>query len=66
MLECVDDLSYLVVCTDESQDHIGIDNIQEDAVGSFEDLISLGIEELDSSATVFDTSYVDLSFRVDS
>ena len=66
MLECVDDISYLVVCIDESQDHIGIDDIQEDAVGNFEDLVSLGIEELDSNANVFDTPYVDMSFRFDS
>ena len=70
MLECVNDLSYLAVCTDESQDHICTDDIQEDAVGSFEDLVSLavsfGIEELDNSATIFDTSYVDMSFGVDS
>ena len=66
LLECVDDISYLAVCTDESQDHIGIDDIQEDAVGSFEDLVSLGTEKLDNSANVFDTLYVDMSFRFDS
>ena len=66
MLECVDDLSYLAVCIDESPDHIGIDDIQEDAVGSCEDLVFLGTEELDRSATVFDTLYVAMSFRVDS
>ena len=27
LLECVDDISYLAVCIDESQDHIGIDDI---------------------------------------
>ena len=39
-------------------------------MGSFEDLVSLavsfGTEELDSSAIVFDTPYVDMSFGVDS
>jgi len=66
LLECVDDISYLAVCKDESQDHIGIDDIQEDVVGNFEDLVSLGTEELDRSANVFDTPYVDMSFRFDS
>ena len=70
LLECVDGLSYLAVFTEESQDHMGIDDIQGDAEGNFEDLVSsavsFGIEELDSSATVFDTLYVDMSFGVDS
>ena len=44
LLECVDDISYLAVCIHESQDHIGIDDIQKDAMGNFEDLVSLGIK----------------------
>jgi len=66
-----DDLgtSELSVITDESEDRIGIDDIQADVVDSYEDLVSpavsFGTEELDSDATVFDTLYVDMSPGVD-
>ena len=61
--------SKVLVFTDESQDRIGIDDIQEYVVDSFEDLASSAdsfvTAELDSDATVFDTPNDDVSFGVD-
>ena len=69
LLEWVDDITDMMEFTDESQDRLGIDDIQEYAMDSFEDLASSAdsfvTTELDSDATVFDTPYGDESSGVD-